>query len=67
MTTIRRHTKLECELNTRKEIETYLLCARKLDMEMSGDNLETGGVNELFVSVTVNSSFTTEQVIPSDY
>ena len=47
-TTIRRDTKLECENNTRKEIDSYLFHARKLDMEMSSDSLETGGVNEWF-------------------
>jgi hypothetical protein len=56
---------LECERNTRKERETYLLLVRKLDMEVPTDTLEAGGVNELFVSVTVDASFTTEQIIPS--
>ena len=64
-TTIRRHSKLECERNTRKERKTYLLHARKLDMEMTADTLEAGGVHELFVSVTVDASFTPEQAIPS--
>ena len=32
-------------------------------MEMSPDTLETVGVNELFVVVTVDVSFTTEQVV----
>ena len=31
---------------------------------MSPDTLETSGVNELFVVVTDDSSFTTEQTIP---
>ena len=64
-TTIRRHTKLECEHNTRKERETYLLCVRNLDMEMTTDTLETDTVNEMFVSVTVDPSFTTKQEISS--
>ena len=34
---------------------------RKLHMEMSSDCLETGGVNELFVVVTVDASFTTSR------
>ena len=57
-TTIRRHTKLECDHNTRKERDPFLLFVRKLDME----TLETDGVNEMFVVVTVDVSFTTEQV-----
>jgi hypothetical protein len=32
-------------------------------MEMSPDSLEVGGVNELLVVVTVDESFTTEQVV----
>ena len=32
-------------------------------MEMSPDTLEAVGVNELFVAVTVDSSFTTEQAV----
>jgi hypothetical protein len=32
-------------------------------MEMPPDTLETVGVNELFVSVTVDESFTTEQAV----
>ena len=43
--------------------EVDLLRARKLDMEMSPDTLESVGVNELFVVVTVDASFTTEQVV----
>ena len=34
-------------------------------MEMTADTLEAGAVNELFVSVTVDASFTPEQAIPS--
>ena len=30
---------------------------------MTPDTLETGGVNEMFVVVTVDSSFTTEQTV----
>ena len=50
---------------TRKERETYLLMVRKVDIEMSPDTLETGGVNKMFVTVTVDVSFITEQAIPS--
>ena len=32
-------------------------------MEMPPDTLETVGVNELFVEVTVDASFTTEQEV----
>jgi hypothetical protein len=32
-------------------------------MEMSPGTLETVGVNELFVAVTVDASFTTEQAV----
>jgi hypothetical protein len=32
-------------------------------MEMPPDTLETVGVNELFVAVTVDASFTTEQAV----
>ena len=32
-------------------------------MEMPLDNLEAVGVNELFVAVTVDTSFTTEQTV----
>jgi hypothetical protein len=32
-------------------------------MEMSPDTLETVGVNDLFVAVTVDASFTTEQTV----
>ena len=46
------------------ERETHLFRVRKLDMEMTTETLETGGVNGLFVSVTVDESFTTEQTIP---
>ena len=35
--------------------------ARKLDMEMPPDTLEAVGINELFVAVGVDASFTTEQ------
>ena len=62
-TTIRRHTKLECDHNTRKQRHSYLLYVwklQKLDMEMPPNTLEDGGVNELFVAVTVDASFTTE-------
>jgi hypothetical protein len=38
-----------------------LFRARKLDMEMPPDTLETVGVNELFVTVGVDVSFTTEE------
>ena len=55
------------EHEPRKTRETYLLHTRKMDMEMYADTLESGGVNDLFVSVTVDASFTTEQVIPSSY
>jgi hypothetical protein len=34
---------------------------RKLDMEMPPDTLEAVGINELFVAVGVDASFTTEQ------
>ena len=40
-----------------------LLRARKLDMEMTPDTLESVGVNKLFVVVTVDVSFTTEQEV----
>ncbi len=45
----------------RKKRGTYLLRARKLDMEMPPDTLEAVGINELFVVVGVDVSFTTEQ------
>jgi hypothetical protein len=32
-------------------------------MEMTPDTLETVGVNEMFVAVTVDTSFTTEQAV----
>ena len=32
-------------------------------MEMSPDTLQSVGVNELFVAVTVDTSFTTEQAV----
>ena len=35
--------------------------ARKLDMEMPPDTVETVGVNELFVAVGVDVSLTTEE------
>ncbi len=35
--------------------------ARKLDMEMPPDTLEAVGINELFVALGVDASFTTEQ------
>ena len=38
-----------------------MLRARKLDMEMPPDTLEAVGINELFVAVGVDASFTTEQ------
>ena len=38
---------------------------RKVDIEMSPDTLETGGVNKMFVTVTVDVSFIPEQAIPS--
>ena len=40
-----------------------MLCVRKLDMEMTPDTLEVVGVNEMFVPVTVDASFTTEQAV----
>ena len=54
--TIRRDTKLECERNMRKERDSYLFRARKLDMEIPPDSLESGNVNELLVVVTVDES-----------
>ncbi len=57
-TTIRRHTKFTCDLNT-TERETYVFRARKLDMEMTPDTLAAFGVNE--VPATVEPSVTTEQ------
>ena len=33
-------------------------------MDMTPDTLEVDGVNELFVVVTVDVSFTTEQTVP---
>ena len=48
---------------SRKERDSYLLIVRKMDMEMSPDTLEVDGVNELFVTVTVDTSFTTEQTV----
>jgi hypothetical protein len=59
-TTIRRHTKFTCDLNTTKEREAYLLRERKLDMEIPPGPLADFGVNE--VAVTVEPSVTTEQV-----
>ena len=59
--TIRGDTKFECERNTIKERDFYLLRARKLDMDMPPDSLEAGGVNELSVAVAVDESLTTEQ------
>ena len=38
----------------------YLLHTRKLDMEIPAPTLEGGGVNDLFVVVTVDVSFPTE-------
>ena len=55
------NTKLEYEHNTGKERDSYLLRARKLEMEMRPDTLEADGVNELFVTVTLDASFITEQ------
>ena len=52
--TIRCDTKLECERNTRKERDSYLLDARKLEMEMPPDSLESGVVNELSVNFIMN-------------
>ena len=40
-----------------------MLRARKLDMEMPPDTLEAVGINELFVVVGVDASFTTEQAV----
>ncbi len=40
-----------------------MLHTRKLDMDIPTDTLEAVGVNELFVAVTVDSSFTTEQAV----
>jgi hypothetical protein len=37
------------------------LLTRKLDMKMPPDTLEADGANELFVAVTVDVSFITEQ------
>ncbi len=39
--------KWECERNTRKERDSYLFHARKLDMEIPPDTLEADGVNDL--------------------
>ena len=44
-----------------KERDSYLFRERKLDVEMPPDSLQTGGVNELLVAVTVDESFTAEQ------
>ncbi len=55
------HAKLECDRKPRKESDSYLFRVRKMDMEMTPDTLETGGVNDLFVVVAANASFTTEQ------
>ena len=40
-----------------------LVRARKVDMEMPPDTLETVGVNEMFVVVTVDESYKTEQTV----
>jgi hypothetical protein len=50
---------LECE-----EGERLLLVAHeKTEHGLPPDTLETGGVNELFHVVTVDTSFTTEQTV----
>jgi hypothetical protein len=45
-----------------EEGEKLTCCARE-SMEMPPDTLETVGVNKLFVAVTVDASFTTEQTV----
>ena len=40
-----------------------MLLARNLDMEMPLDTLDTVGVNEMLVTVTVDESFTTKQAV----
>ena len=52
--TIRRDTKLECEHNTNKERDSYLIHVRKLDMQILPDSLEVGGINEMSVGVVVD-------------
>ena len=49
--------------STRGRRQAYLLHVRNLDMEMPPDTLESVRVNELFVAVTVDVSFTTEQTV----
>ena len=52
-------TKLECEYNTRNDRGPYLFRARRRDrdiiVEVSPDSLDVGGVNDLFVEVTLLS------------
>ena len=51
-----------------ESVVTCLLLTTRSAQEIRScttDTLEIGGVNELFVSVTVDASFTTEQAIPS--
>ena len=51
----RRDTKLECERNTRKETDSYLLHVRKLDMEMSPDSLEESMETKLDMAIPPDS------------
>ncbi len=59
--TIRRHTKLEYVCTTRNDRDCYLFRVRKMDMEIPPDTLESDRVKDLFVTVTVDTSFTTSQ------
>lgn len=45
-------------VSSTKERDSYLFHSTKLDMEMTPDSLEVGGVNELLVAVDVDESFT---------
>ena len=44
-----------------------MFLARKLDMEMTPDSLEAGGVNDLSVVVAVDESVTTSQTVSTSF
>jgi hypothetical protein len=53
--------------NTSKVRVSYLLLARKLDMEIPPDSLEAGGVIELSVAAAVDESVATAQTVCASF
>ncbi len=62
-TTIRCHTKFQCDLNTRKERSLLVAHEKAYRCLHDPDTLESVRVNDPFVAVTVDESFTTEQAV----